>query len=49
MSLSFTVTVTGEVPASDEEQTYPMTLNIYGDDTTLLGSEEITVVVPASL
>jgi hypothetical protein len=49
VSLSFTVTVTGEVPASDEEQTYPMTLNIYGDDTTLLGSEEITVVVPASL
>jgi len=49
VDLVFTVTVTGEVPASDEERTFPMTLTIYGDETTLIGTEDFTVVVPASL
>jgi hypothetical protein len=49
MSLSFTVTVSGEVAASTEDQSFPLTLSIYGDGTTLLGTHEITVLVPASL
>ena len=49
VSLGFSVSVSGTFPASDVDQTYPMTLNIYGDGTTLLGTQDITVVVPACL
>ncbi len=49
VSLNFSVDVSGTVPASTVDQSYPLTLNIYGDGTTLLGTQAITVVVPASL
>ena len=49
MSLSFVVGISGEVPASTIDQAFPLTLEIYGDGTTLLGTEDITVIVPASL
>ena len=47
--LSFVVGISGEVPASTIDQAFPLTLEIYGDGTTLLGTEDITVIVPASL
>jgi hypothetical protein len=47
--LDFVVEITGSVPASTEEQSFPMTLEITGDGTTLLGTEDLTVTVPASL
>jgi hypothetical protein len=37
------------VPASTIDQSFPMTLEIYGDGTTLLGTEDLTFIVPASL
>jgi hypothetical protein len=49
VNLGFSVDVSGTVPASTVDQSYPLTLNIYGDGTTLLGTQAITVVVPASL
>ena len=33
----------------DHRPGLPLTLEIYGDGTTLLGAEDITVIVPASL
>lgn len=47
--LDFVVEITGSVSASTEEQSFPMTLEITGDGTTLLGTEDLTVTVPASL
>jgi len=49
VNLGFTVDVSGEVPASTVDQTYALTLNIYGDGTTLIGTQAITVLVPATL
>jgi hypothetical protein len=46
--LDFVVEITGSVPASTEEQTFPMTLEVLGDGTTVLGTEDLTVTVPAS-
>ena len=48
-ALDFDVAVWGEVPASEDDQTFTLGLEIYGDGTTLLGTQAITVVVPASL
>ena len=44
--LDFVVEITGSVPASTEEQTFPMTLEVLGDGTTVLGTEDLTVTVP---
>ena len=49
VSLAFSVDIAGSVPASTIDQTFPLTLEIYGDGTTLLGTQDVTVVVPASL
>ena len=49
VSLGFDVEITGSVPASTVDQSFPMTLEIYGDGTTLLGTEDLTFIVPASL
>ena len=49
VSLSFGVDVSGTVPASAVDQTFPLTLEIYGDGSTLLGTQDVTVVVPATL
>ena len=46
MSLDFVVSVAGDVPASTIDQAFPLTLEIYGDGTTLLGTEDITAIVP---
>jgi len=47
--LDFDVTVSGTVPASTSDQSYTLGLEIYGDGTTLLGTQTVTVTVPASL
>ena len=47
--LDFTVEITGSVPASTVDQSFPMTLEIVGDGSTVLGTEDLTVTVPASL
>lgn len=48
-TLDFDVSIAGSVPASTIDQSFPLTLEIYGDGTTLLGTQDITVTVPASL
>jgi hypothetical protein len=47
--LAFEVAISGTVPASTIDQTFPLTLEIYGDGSTLLGTRDVSVVVPASL
>jgi hypothetical protein len=47
--LDFDVTVSGTVPASTSDQSYTLGLEIYGDGTTLLGTQTVTVTVPATL
>ena len=49
VSLDFSVDISGSVPESTIDQTFPLTLEIYGDGTTLLGTQDVTVVVPATL
>ena len=44
--LVFTITLDGVVPALPDDAIYPVTLNVYGDDTTLLASEPLLIVVP---
>jgi hypothetical protein len=46
LTLDFTVTIEGVVPASADDTIFTMTLNAYGDGTTLLGSQPLTIVVP---
>jgi hypothetical protein len=48
VSLAFNVEIFGSVPESTIDQTFPLTLEIYGDGTTLLGTQDVTVVVPAT-
>ena len=48
-TLDFDVTVSGTVPASTSDQLFELGLEIYGDGTTLLGTQTVTVLVPASL
>ena len=45
--LEFNVVIHGEVDALPQEQVFPMTLEIYGDDSTLLGSKDVTIRIPA--
>jgi hypothetical protein len=44
--LSFTITLDGNVPALPDDAIYTVTLNVYGDDTTLLATEPLIIVVP---
>ncbi|MED5374054.1 MAG: hypothetical protein VX899_23755 [Myxococcota bacterium] len=47
-SLDFTLNFAGTVPATPEDQLFTMTLNVFGDDTLLLDSLDIVVVVPGT-
>ncbi|MEC7987988.1 MAG: hypothetical protein VX278_22665 [Myxococcota bacterium] len=46
LSLDFQVLISGEVASLSVEQVFPMTLEIYGDGSTLLGTKDVTVIVP---
>jgi len=45
--LSFDMTLRGVVAAADEDQLFTMTLQVYGDQSVLLGSYEVSVLVLA--
>jgi hypothetical protein len=45
--LEFNVVIHGEVDALPQEQVFPMKLEIYGDDSTLLGTKDVTIRIPA--
>ena len=45
--LDFTVVIHGKIDAIPQEQVFPMTLEIYGDDSTLLGTKDVNIRVPA--
>ncbi len=45
--LNFDMTLRGVVAAADEDQLFSFTLQVYGDQTVLLGSYEVSVLVPA--
>jgi hypothetical protein len=47
-SLSFTLNFVGTQPATTEDQFFVMTLNVIGDDTLLLDTLDIVVVVPGT-
>ena len=47
-TLDFTLNFLGTVPATTEDQFFLMTLDIIGDDTILLDSLDIVVVVPGT-
>ena len=49
VSLGFSVEISGSIASSTVDQTFPLTLEIYGDGTTLLGTQDLTFTVPASL
>jgi hypothetical protein len=49
VSLGFGVEISGTIASSTADQTFPLTLEIYGDGTTLLGTQDLTFTVPASL
>ena len=44
--LTFTITLDGVVPALPDDAIYTVTLNVYGDDATLLATEPLIIVVP---
>jgi hypothetical protein len=46
--LDFTLTFRGVVAATTEDQLYRLTLNVIGDGTTLLDSQDIIVLVPGT-
>jgi hypothetical protein len=46
LTLDFTVTIEGVVPAMSDDQIFTMDLNIMGDGTTLLGTQPLIIVVP---
>ena len=45
-TLEFTITLDGVVPALPDDAIYTVTLNVYGDEATLLASEPLIIVVP---
>jgi hypothetical protein len=47
-TITFTLTFLGTVASGDRDQYYNLTLNVYGDGTTLLDSQDIVVVVPGT-
>jgi len=47
-TLDFTLNFRGVVPATTEDQLYALTLNVIGDGTILLDTQDIIVVVPGT-
>ena len=47
-SLNFTLTFLGAIAASNDDQLFSMTLKVIGDDSILLDSKDIVVVVPGT-
>ena len=45
--LEFNVVIHSKIDAIPQEQVFPLTLEIYGDDSTLLGTKDVTIRVPA--
>jgi len=48
-TLTFTIYLNGIVPALPDDAIYMVTLNVYGDDSTLLATEPLMIVVPGSM
>jgi hypothetical protein len=48
VSLEFTLHLEGVMPAMADDTLYVLTLELYGDDTTLLASEPLIVMVPGA-
>ena len=48
LTLEFDVTITGVVEAMADDQIFTIDLNIMGDGTTLLGTQELVIVVPGA-
>ena len=46
LTLEFDITIEGVVPAMADDQIFVIQLNIMGDGTTLLGTQELVIVVP---
>ncbi|MGB0639397.1 MAG: hypothetical protein ACPGTU_08695, partial [Myxococcota bacterium] len=44
--LVFTISLNGVVPALADDAIYTVTLNVYGDETTLLATEPLIILVP---
>ena len=44
--LTFTISLNGVVPALADDAIYRVTLNVYGDETTLLATEPLYILVP---
>ncbi len=47
-TLEFTLTFLGAIAATSDDQLFQMTLNVIGDDTILLDTKDIVVVVPGT-
>jgi hypothetical protein len=47
-TLEFTLHLEGVMPAMADDTIYVVTLELYGDDTTLLASEPLIIMVPAA-
>jgi hypothetical protein len=47
-TLEFTLHLEGVMPAMADDTIYLVTLDLYGDDTTLLASEPLIIMVPAA-
>lgn len=47
-TLNFTLTFLGAIAATSDDQLFSMTLQVIGDDTILLDSKDIVVVVPGT-
>ena len=48
LTLEFDITIEGVVPAMADDQIFVIQLNIMGDGTTLLGTQELVIVVPGA-
>ena len=46
LTLEFDITIEGVVPAMADDQIFVIQLNIMGDGTTLLGTQDLVIVVP---
>jgi hypothetical protein len=47
-TLEFTLHLEGVMPAMADDTIYVVTLELYGDDTTLLASEPLIIMVPGA-
>ena len=48
LTLEFDVTIEGVVPVMADDQIFVIQLNIMGDGTTLLGTQDLVIVVPGA-